>query len=56
MDTAEDRPDATEDEIRQFCEGQIAYFKIPSIAAFVDEFPTTVTGKIQSSRFREIEN
>jgi len=46
---------ATEDEIRQFCEGQIAYFKIPQHCRFVDEFPTTVTGKIQKFKIREIE-
>jgi fatty-acyl-CoA synthase len=32
---------------RQFCEGQIAYFKIPQHIRFVDEFPMTETGKIQ---------
>jgi fatty-acyl-CoA synthase len=46
---------ATEDEIRRFCEGQIAYFKIPQHIRFVDEFPMTVTGKIQKFKIREIE-
>ena len=46
---------ATEDEIRNFCEGQIAYFKIPEHIRFVDEFPMTVTGKIQKFKIREIE-
>ena len=46
---------ATEDEIRKFCEGQIAYFKIPQHIRFVDGFPMTVTGKIQKFRIREIE-
>jgi fatty-acyl-CoA synthase len=45
----------TEDEIRQFCEGQIAYFKIPQHIRFVDGFPMTVTGKIQKFKIREIE-
>jgi fatty-acyl-CoA synthase len=46
---------ATEDEIRRFCENQIAYFKIPQHVRFVDEFPMTVTGKIQKFKIREIE-
>lgn len=46
---------ATEDEIRGWCEGKIAYFKIPAHLRFVDEFPLTVTGKVQKFRIREIE-
>ena len=44
---------ATEDEIRDFCQGQIATFKIPRYIRFVTEFPMTVTGKIQKFRMRE---
>jgi fatty-acyl-CoA synthase len=46
---------ATAEEIRKFCEGQIAYFKIPQHIRFVDSFPMTVTGKIQKFKIREIE-
>jgi fatty-acyl-CoA synthase len=46
---------ATEDEIRVFCDGKIAHFKIPQHIRFVDAFPMTVTGKIQKFRIREIE-
>src|ERR1022692_3508102 len=46
---------ATEAEIRQFCDGQIAYFKIPQHFRFVDAFPMTVTGKIQKFKIREME-
>ncbi|MFY9843976.1 MAG: hypothetical protein WA718_19300 [Terriglobales bacterium] len=46
---------ATEDEIREFCEGQIAYFKIPEHIRFVDSFPMTVTGKVQKFKIREFE-
>ncbi|HYM78935.1 MAG TPA: AMP-binding protein [Candidatus Dormibacteraeota bacterium] len=46
---------ATEDEVRKFCEGQIAYFKIPQHIRFVDAFPMTVTGKIQKFKIREFE-
>jgi fatty-acyl-CoA synthase len=46
---------ATEEEILQFCRGQIAHFKIPQYIRMVDAFPMTVTGKIQKYRIREIE-
>jgi fatty-acyl-CoA synthase len=46
---------ATEDEIREFCKGKIAHFKIPQFIRFVDSFPMTVTGKIQKFRMREVE-
>ena len=46
---------ATEDEIREFCKGKIAHFKIPQYIRFVDAFPMTVTGKIQKFRMRELE-
>lgn len=45
----------TEEDIRNFCQGQIAHFKIPKIIRFVDEFPMTVTGKLQKFKMREIE-
>jgi fatty-acyl-CoA synthase len=45
---------ATEDELREYCRGQMASFKIPRYIRFVTEFPTTVTGKIQKFRMREI--
>ena len=35
------------DEIKAFCKDQIAHFKVPRYVRFVDEFPMTVTGKIQ---------
>jgi fatty-acyl-CoA synthase len=46
---------STEEEIRCFCEGRIAYFKIPQYVRFVEQFPMTVTGKIQKFRMREFE-
>ena len=45
---------ATEDDIRDFCQGQIAHHKIPRYVKFVDEFPMTVTGKIQKFAMREM--
>jgi fatty-acyl-CoA synthase len=44
---------ASEEEIREFCQGQIAHYKIPRYVVFVSEFPMTVTGKIQKYRLRE---
>ncbi|SAK50828.1 AMP-binding domain-containing protein [Caballeronia pedi] len=38
---------ASEEEIREFCHGQIAHYKIPRYIRFVDELPMTVTGKAQ---------
>ncbi|GAA4350738.1 AMP-binding protein [Variovorax defluvii] len=44
---------ATADEIRDFCKGQIAHYKVPKYIEFVKEFPMTVTGKIQKFKIRE---
>ena len=44
---------ATEDEIRDYCRGQIATYKIPRYVRFTTEFPMTVTGKVQKFRMRE---
>lgn len=48
---------ATEEEIREFCRGEISHFKIPQYVRFVDEFPATANGKTQKYliRQREIE-
>ncbi|HEV3054986.1 MAG TPA: AMP-binding protein, partial [Solirubrobacteraceae bacterium] len=43
----------TEDGIREFCKGKIAHYKIPRYVKFVDEFPMTVTGKVQKFKMRE---
>ena len=44
---------ASDDEIKTFCKGQIAHYKIPRYVRFVDDFPMTVTGKIQKFVMRE---
>jgi fatty-acyl-CoA synthase len=44
---------ADEDEIRAFCRGQIAHYKIPRYVRFVDDFPMTVTGKVQKFLIRQ---
>ncbi|MGD0479498.1 MAG: AMP-binding protein [Terracidiphilus sp.] len=47
--------DASEEEIKAFCQGQIAYYKIPEHVRFVTEFPATLSGKIQKYKMREFE-
>ena len=47
--------EATEAEIQEWCQGQIAYYKIPAHVRFVDDFPTTLSGKIQKYKMREFE-
>ena len=43
----------TDDEVREFCKGRIAHYKVPRYIRFVGEFPMTVTGKIQKFKIRE---
>ena len=43
----------TDEDIRQFCRGSIAHFKVPRYVRFVDEFPMTVTGKVRKVEMRE---
>jgi len=47
--------EATEEELKDFCKGQIAYYKIPEHIRFVSEFPATLSGKIQKYKMREFE-
>jgi fatty-acyl-CoA synthase len=43
-----------EEEIRSFCRGKIAHYKIPRYIWLVEEFPMTVTGKLQKYKMREL--
>jgi len=45
---------ATAEEIRDFCRSRIAHYKIPKYIRFVDEYPLTVTGKVQKFKMREV--
>jgi len=45
--------EATGEDIRDFCRGSIAHFKVPEYVKFVDGFPMTVTGKIRKVEMRE---
>ncbi|WP_404413384.1 AMP-binding protein [Vreelandella aquamarina] len=46
--------DITSEDLRAFCKGKITHFKIPRYFKFVEDFPMTVTGKIQKFKMREI--
>jgi len=43
----------TVEQVREFCQGQIAHYKIPRYVRFTDAFPMTVTGKVQKFKMRE---
>jgi fatty-acyl-CoA synthase len=45
--------DLDEDAVRDFCRGRLAHFKVPRYVIFTDEFPMTVTGKVQKFKMRE---
>ncbi|HUN28359.1 MAG TPA: AMP-binding protein [Alphaproteobacteria bacterium] len=45
---------ASEEDLKAFCQGKIAHFKVPHYVRFIDGFPMTVTGKIQKYKLREM--
>ncbi len=45
--------DVTEEQIKDYCRGTIAHFKVPRYISFVTEFPMTVTGKVRKVEMRE---
>lgn len=49
----EDGDPMSVDELRQYCQGNIAHYKIPRYLSVADEFPMTVTGKIQKFKLRD---
>ncbi|MEG0928087.1 MULTISPECIES: AMP-binding protein [Chryseobacterium] len=44
----------TEEELKDYCKGRIAHYKVPKYWKFVDEFPMTISGKIRKVEMREI--
>ncbi len=44
---------STDEEMREFCKDKIAFHKVPAFFMFVDEYPTTASGKIQKYKLRE---
>lgn len=45
--------DITESDVKDFCRGQIARYKVPTHVAFVDSFPLTASGKVQKFKLQE---
>jgi fatty-acyl-CoA synthase len=43
----------SEDEVQEFCRSRLAHFKVPRYVEFVEQFPETVTGKVQKFKMRE---
>ena len=43
----------TEDEVKEFCRNNIAHYKVPTYYRFVNEYPMTITGKIQKYKIIE---
>ena len=43
----------SEEQVREFCRGRIAHFKVPRYVSFIEELPMTVTGKVQKFKLRE---
>lgn len=44
----------TEDEVREYCQGKIANYKIPKYVRFIDSYPMTASGKIQKFKLRDM--
>lgn len=51
--TTEKGRNMTQNDVKEFCRGSIAHFKIPRYIRVVDEFPRTTSGKIQKFRLKE---
>jgi fatty-acyl-CoA synthase len=49
-----DGAELSEEDMRDFCRGSIAHFKIPRYVKFVEAFPMTVTGKVQKFKMPEM--
>jgi fatty-acyl-CoA synthase len=50
----QDGADLSAEDVREYCRESIAHYKVPAYVLFVDEYPMTVTGKIQKYRLREM--
>ena len=44
----------TPDELREWCKGKLAHYKVPRYVRMTDEFPMTITGKVQKFKMREV--
>lgn len=43
----------TVEELKAFCKGKIAHFKVPRYVEFMEDFPLTISGKIQKNKLKE---
>jgi fatty-acyl-CoA synthase len=43
----------TTEDVREYCVGKIAHYKVPRYVRITEEFPMTVTGKVQKFKMRE---
>lgn len=50
----DDSKSLTQGDVRKFCEGRLSHFKIPRFVVIVDEFPRTLSGKIQKFKFVQV--
>lgn len=48
------RAEMSEDDVKDYCKGKIAHYKVPRYIRFGEDFPMTVTGKVQKFKMREI--
>ncbi len=48
-----DRAPLSAEEVREYCSGKLAHYKIPAYVQILEDFPTTVTGKIRKNQLRE---
>jgi len=48
-----DREPLSIEMVREYCNGQLAHFKVPAHVQILEDFPTTVTGKIRKNQLRE---
>ncbi len=51
---AKEGADLAPEDVRDYCRGKIAWYKIPRYVAVVDAFPLTASGKIQKYKLREM--
>lgn len=49
-------PNISRDDIKEFCQGKLAHFKVPRYVIMVSDFPKTTSGKIQKFKLAEVYN
>jgi fatty-acyl-CoA synthase len=54
LNDSDEAQSTSTDDIREFCRGKIAHFKVPRYVKFTEDFPMTVTGKVRKIEMREV--